>query len=59
MGVIFLMSTLTLGGGIANVNACQLEGVGGKNEANFGQRKLWTAPKQLENIDITNLITTK
>ena len=40
MGVIFLMSTLTLGGGIANVNACQLEWVGGKNEANFGQRKL-------------------
>ena len=34
------MSTLTLGGSIANVNVCQPEGVGGKKEANFGQRKL-------------------
>ena len=39
-GVIFLMSTFTLGGGITNVNAWQLEGVGGKKEADFGQRKL-------------------
>ena len=34
------MSTLTLGGSIVNVNARQREGVGGKKEVNFGQRKL-------------------
>ena len=39
------MSTLTLGGSIVNVNARQREGVGGKKEVNFGQRKLWTSPK--------------
>ena len=38
------MSTLTLGGSIVNVNARQREGVGGKKEVNFGQRKLWTSP---------------
>ena len=34
------MSTLTLGGSIANVNTCQLDGVGDRKEVNFGQRKL-------------------
>ena len=40
------MSTLTLGGSIANVNVFQpeLRGIGGKKETNFGQRKLRMTP---------------
>ena len=38
------MSTLTLDGIIANVTVCQPEGVGGKKEANFGQRNLGMTP---------------